>query len=226
MKRNSLLTAGAALAIAGAAVVGGYFIDRMPSQSVEVATTTTSPQSVMVPPPTVAKHSAKPTSVATVTAPSTPASKPTSKPAPAPSLSDTVADKTLVALSGTVTEKKGNTLTLNEASGPVHVVMREDVPRPREAVTTVRAVDKIGVGAPVTVYGRLRTNDPSMPKLYADAVYDPATKTLYQLNSDRPAGELTSADITSRYTPVGKVKTANLSMNKVSKITTKITTER
>ncbi|MHB1206961.1 MAG: OB-fold nucleic acid binding domain-containing protein [Rhodospirillaceae bacterium] len=215
MKRNSLLTAGAALAIAGAAVVGGYFIDRMPSQSVEVATTT-EPHSVMVPPPTAAKHAAKPTSVATVTAPSVLPSKP----ATAPLLSDTVADKALVALSGTVTDKKGNTLTLNEASGPVRVVMREDVPRPRDTVRVTRTVDKIDVGAPVTVYGRLRTTDPDMPKLYADAVYDPATKTLYQLNSDRSAQELTSAQITSRYTPVGKTKTAKVSMDKVSKITT------
>jgi hypothetical protein len=215
MKRNSLLTAGAALTIAAAAVVGGYFVDRMPSTSTDVAEMSP-PHSVTVPPPVAMKHTAKPTSVAVATLPT-----PTIKPAaPAPLLSDSVADNAMVALSGTVTDKKGNTLTLNEASGPVRVVMREDMPRPRDAVMTTRAVDKIDVGAPVTVYGKLRTNDPSMPKLYADAVYDPATKTLYQLNGDRPAEQLTSADIASRYTPVGKVRTFRLSMDKVSKIST------
>ena len=216
MKRSSLLTAGAALTIAAAAVVGGYFVDHKSSQPVELAAMGP-PHSVTVPPPTVAKNAAKPTSVATVTAP---APTTMSKPTPAATLRDSVADKTLVALSGTVSDRKGNMLTLNEASGPVRVVMREDVPRPREMVTTARAVDKIDIGAPVTVYGRLRTNDPEMLKLYADAVYDPATKTLYQLNGDRPAEKLTSADITSRYTPVGKVQASRVSMSKVSKITT------
>jgi hypothetical protein len=213
MKRNSLLTAGAALTIAAAAVVGGYFVDRMPTRSVELAEMGP-PHSVTVPPPVAMKHTAKPSTVAVVATPA-----PALQPASPALLRETFADGALVAVSGTITDKKGNVLTLKEASGPVRVVMREDVPRPRDMTrdmtAAVRAMDKMDVGAPVTVYGKLRTNEPGVTKLYADAVYDPATKTLYQLNGDRPAAELTSAAITARYMPVGKAHTAKVTMTKL-----------
>ena len=213
MNRNSLLTVGAALTIAGAAVVGGYFVDRKPTnQAVEFASLS-APHSVTVPPPgvksTAQVKSLATTSVATVTAPA-------AQPAKTPLLRDTVADNTLVAMSGMVTDKKGGVLTVQEASGPVRVVMREDVLRPRDmAVGVARATDKIDIGTSVTVYGKLRTNDET-PKLYADAVYDPATKTLYQINGDRPAVDLGAA----RYAPVGNVQAPRVSMNKISKIST------
>lgn len=227
MKKSSLLTAGAAVAIVGVAVVGGYFVDRLPADQAELAMRMPTPEGA-APAAAPAKADLKTTTTASrgVTgAVSVP--QPPPKTTSSAGLNTTAPDGALVAITGTVTDKKGNTLMLKEPAGSVRVVMREDTPRPREVSNYVSTADKIGIGAPVTVYGKLRT-DEDMPKVYADAVYDPATKKLYALNErvtgNKTAQQLTTAEITSRYTPVGSMKASRIAVSKTSD--TKNITER
>lgn len=216
MKRNSLLTAGAAVAIVAVAAVGGYFIDKLPADQAQLALQTPTPAATPAP---EVKPAAKPTTMASrgVTgATSVPQPPPKSA---SPAMTTALPDRAMVAVSGTVMDKKGNTLTVKESSGPVEVVLREDTPRPREVARFTRTVDKIGIGLPVTVYGRVRTTDEST-KIYADAVYDPSTRTLYKLNDkpigDKPAEKLTSADLRAQYTPMAKLTTAKVTTSKVT----------
>lgn len=217
MKWNTLLTAGAAAAIVAVAAVGGYFIDKMPADQAQLAMRTPTP---MAPP---AADIDKPALKSTTTASLPGVTGAVSVPQPPPGTNSTattktLSDRTMVSVSGTVMEKRGNTLTVKEASGPVEVVMREDTPRPREIARFTRTVDKIGIGLPITVYGRVRTTDDST-RIYADAVYDPSTRTLYKLNDkpigDKPAEQLTSADLGAQYTPMGKLTTAKVTTSKV-----------
>ena len=221
MKNNSLIVATAVVVIAGTAAIGGYIIDRQSTQTQMASTETWAPpHSVTVPPP--GKMAMKSTTTVARPAPAaaTASAMPSMSTTPAQSNATLrgQADRSLVALNGTVMDKKGDVLMLKEASGPVRVVVQEDAPSPRDIVRPVRAMDKIEIGAPVTVYGKLRTNE-SMPKIYADAIYTPGTKTLYQLNGDKPAEELTSAEITSRYTPVGSLKAAKITVHKTTATT-------
>ena len=194
--KTALLTTGAALLIAGAAVIGGTYVDRHSTQTASIESENFGPpQSVTVPPPKVAVMTPRATSTETVTM---------TTPAQREIIREPVMDKSLVALKGTITDKKGNVLTMKDASGPVRVVVREDMPRALDTVRAISAMDKIEIGDAVTIYGTLRTNE-DMPKVYAEAIYTPATKTLYHVNGDRPAAQLTSSEITSRYTPVSSV---------------------
>ncbi len=196
--KTALLTTGAALLIAGAAVVGGNYVDRHTMQTASIESENYAPpHSVTVPPPKVAVMTPRlgSTQTVTTTTPTTTERQIASEP---------VMDKSLVALKGTITEKKGNVLMIKDASGPVRVVVREDMPRALDTARAVSAMDKVEVGDAVTIYGMLRTNE-DMPKVYAAAIYTPATKTLYHVNGDRPATQLTSSEITARYTPVSSV---------------------
>ena len=207
--KNALLTTSAALLIAGAAVVGGYYVDRHSTlTTTAVDETYAPPQSVTVAPPKTAKS----TTMASRTAPET-ATAPATEVQREP-MREMAIDNAMIALSGTITEKKGSVLMMKDgASSEVRVVVREDMPRPSDR-RAVSAVDKVQIGDTVTIYGKLRTNE-DMPKVYAEAIYDSATKTLYHVNGDRPAKELTSAEITSRYTPVKSVQTAKITTTKV-----------
>jgi hypothetical protein len=196
--KTALLTTGAALLIAGAAVIGGTYVDRHSMQTASMESENFGPpHSVTVPPPKVAVLTPRTTTTQTVTTTTPGATQ-------REIMREPVMDKSLVALKGTVTDKKGNVLMIKDASGPVRVVVREDLPRALDTVRAVSAMDKVEVGDAVTIYGTLRTNE-DMPKVYAEAIYTPATKTLYHVNGDRPATQLTSSEITSRYTPVNSV---------------------
>lgn len=223
MKRNSLLTAGAAVAIVAVAAVGGYFIDKMPADQAQLAMQTPAPATsmgdAMIPAKKPMTTAALPGVTGAVSVPQPPPGTRSQ------AMTDTLPDRAMVAVSGTVTDKKGNTLTVKEGSGSVRVVVREDMPRPREITRVTRTVDKIGVGLPVTVYGQVRTTDDET-KVYADAVYDPSTRTLYKLNDkpigNKPAEQLTSADLSAQYTPMGKLTATKTATAKVT--VTKTTT--
>lgn len=225
MKRTTLLTAGAAVAIVAAAAVGGYFVDKMPADQAQLAMQTPAP--AMVPTDEAASSTTRSATTAALPGVTGAVSVPQPPPGTTPGMAGGLPDRTMVAVSGTVMDKKGNTLTVKEISGPVQVVVREDMPRPREISSFTRTVDKIGVGLPVTVYGRVRTTDEET-KIYADAVYDPSTRTLYKLNDkrigDKPDEQLTSADLSARYTPLGKLTGARAATAKVT--VTSTTTSR
>ena len=210
MNRTALFAASAAVAIVAVAAAGGYIVDKLPADQARLA--------MQTPAPTTNPDAMKPALQTATTAPhgvtgAVSVAQPPPSTANSPAMTSAVSDRAMVALSGTVTHKKGNILTVKEGTRVMQVVVSEDIPRPREMSSFTRTVDKIGVGQPVTVYGRVRSGDGDT-KIYADAIYDPSIRTLYKMNDkpvgDKPAAQLTTADLNAQYTPMNKLTMAKV----------------
>ncbi len=222
MNRTTLLAASATVAIVAVAVAGGYLVDKLPADQARLAMQTPAPASN--------PDALKPALETATTAPhgvtgAVSVARPPPSTATSPVLTGTLPDRAMVALSGTVTHKKGNTLTVKDGARVTQVVVSEDIPRPREMSGFTRTVDKIGVGQPVTIYGRVRSGDGDT-KVYADAIYDPSIRTLYKLNDkpvgDKPAAQLTTADLNAQYAPMSKLTVAKVGTPKITVTKTSI----
>jgi hypothetical protein len=111
-------------------------------------------------------------------------------------------DNTMVAVTGRVAFKDRDTLVLDRPSGQMRVVVHEQ--REWHTPYSRETTEKIRVGEPVTVFGKVQADPNAVPEVNADAVFTPGNKTFHVIRD--PHDDITEHSqkrFIARYVPLG-----------------------